>query len=591
MDKKLIVPDHWTQLSLVDDFKYIKTGVEPYENIKKYYSTGSIKEEKFTPEGEYTFHERPSRANRLVREGDILQARMQGTNKALLINKELDKQLFSTGFFQVRPFKDTYNSKLLYYYFSSNTFLNKKDSLCSGSTQSALNDTEAKKLFIPLPPLPEQHRIVNQIEAHFSELENSIKSLKTAKAQLKNYRESVLKQAFEGKLTQKWRVAHTDELESAESLLERIKTERKAIYEKKLGKWEVAVKEWEANAKEGKKPVKPKKLKEMQLLSNEELAELPGLPSDWLWCRPEDIASAEDYALGIGPFGSNLKVVDYRDNGVPLIFVRNITNKNFDLDPKFISEEKYLELIPHTVKPNDLVITKMGEPPGDCTIYPETRNVAVLTSDCLKFRVWNEYANRQFYSHVVNSQITKKQLVSLTKGVAQKKISLDRFKSIKLPLCSTKEQHQIVNEIESRFTEADGMEKAIEESLQKAEYLQQSILKKAFEGKLVIQNPEDEPVNELLKRVEEEKKQYLKELKAQKKKPKLRVEQKKMEILETLEKRKNWIKTQELFEQYTDRKDTDIIEGFYQKLRELLNSGDIEVKREAEVDWFKIVKK
>jgi len=75
---------------------------------------------------------------------------------------------------------------------------------------------------------------------------------------------------------------------------------------------------------------------------------------------------------------------------------------------------------------------------------------------------------------------------------------------IPIAVCSLEEQHQIVQEIERRFSAVEQMEKAIEDGLQKAEALRQSILKRAFEGKLVPQDPSDEPASELLKRIRAE---------------------------------------------------------------------------------------
>ena len=96
---------------------------------------------------------------------------------------------------------------------------------------------------LPLPPAREQHRIVAKIEELFSELDKGIESLKTARRQLEVYRQSVLKHAFEGKLTAQWREENKDKLEKPEQLLARIKQERAAHYERQLKEWKAAVKD------------------------------------------------------------------------------------------------------------------------------------------------------------------------------------------------------------------------------------------------------------------------------------------------------------------------------------------------------------
>jgi len=216
------------------------------------------------------------------------------------------------------------------------------------------------------------------------------------------------------------------------------------------------------------------------------------LPKGWKWVMPTDIASPEKYSIGIGPFGSNLKVSDYKPSGVPLVFVKNITRNDFTLVPRFVSKDKFIELKAHSTKPLDILITKMGDPPGDCTIYPASAPEAIITADCLKFRVNEKLANRIFVFYSLQTLAVKKQFGSITKGVAQKKISTQRFRNILLPLPPLSEQQRIVSELESKLTICDKIAETITQSLAQAETLRQSILKKAFEGKLVRSEPEKE---------------------------------------------------------------------------------------------------
>lgn len=118
---------------------------------------------------------------------------------------------------------------------------------------------------ISLPPLPEQHRIVAKIEELFSELDKGIESLKTSQAQLKVYRQALLKYAFEGRLTVQWRAENRDKLETADALLKCIQAEREQRYRQQLA-------EWEAADKRGSKPKAPKILPP---LTAGQLAELP----------------------------------------------------------------------------------------------------------------------------------------------------------------------------------------------------------------------------------------------------------------------------------------------------------------------------
>jgi len=167
----------WAEASLVKDLNYLKTGVEEFDGKKDYYSTGSIKDDSISSEGSYAHNDRPSRANRVGQIGDILQARMKGTDKAVLINNKLNDQLFSTGFFQIRADSKTILPKYLFYYLKSFVFLNQKDFNCSGSTQSALNDKSAQNLIVPIAPIPVQHSIAAKIEELFSDIDKGIVDL------------------------------------------------------------------------------------------------------------------------------------------------------------------------------------------------------------------------------------------------------------------------------------------------------------------------------------------------------------------------------------------------------------------------------
>jgi len=585
MENSLNIPKHWAYISLVEDFNYVPTGVEAYLGKRKYYSTGSIKETAYTPEGEYSFDDRPSRANRVADKEDVLQARMKGTNKVLLIDAKLEGSLFSTGFFQVRPYENTYVSKFLYYYLSSSVFLKEKDDLCSGSTQSALNDTNAKKLKVPLPPLGEQKRIVEKVEELFSELDSSIEGLQKAKVKLKQYRQAVLKSAFEGKLTEVWREKHGDELEDTEVLLKRIKKEREETYEKSLETWEEAVKLWEEKGKTGKKPIKPKKLKELIPLSKEELIELSNIPEVWKWVTLESLCSI----ITDGDHQAPPKAVE----GIPFIVISNIKNNSIDFtNTKYVPLDYYNNLQEYRkVKKRDILYTVTGSYGIPVLINYDKKFVFQRHIGLIRLY---KIVHEKYIYYFLKTQNVYNQATEVATGTAQKTVPLSGIRNFKIPLVPLKEQNKIVHKIESRFNQADEVEEIINLNLKKVEYLRQSILKNAFEGKLVSQNTDDEPVSKLLARIEEEKKTFIEEEKIRKKIKKKKMLPKKekyrMEILEILQKQTGWMKVQNVFEAYTDKKDTDTVEIFYQKLRELLNQKEIEIQRKHGNDHLRIAK-
>ena len=152
--------------------------------------------------------------------------------------------------------------------------------------------------------------------------------------------------------------------------------------------------------------------------------------------------------MTIGPFGSNLKVKDYQKRGVPLIFVREIRSENFRReDTRFISPEKANELASHKVREGDVVITKMGDPPGDTSIYPKGHPDAIATSDCLKLSPNLAVTSAEFLKYIIRSPVVKDQVLGISRGVAQQKMSLARFKTLAIPLPPIEEQRRIVDEM------------------------------------------------------------------------------------------------------------------------------------------------
>ncbi|NOZ36011.1 MAG: restriction endonuclease subunit S [Chlorobi bacterium] len=412
-----------------------------------------------------------------------------------------------------------FNNKFLCHYLNQFQY----NEYVSGTTRLKLTQGKLKTIPVQIPPLPEQRAIVSKIETLFSELDSAIENLKTAQEQLKIYRQAVLKKAFEGELTKEWRKKQTD-LPSADELLEQIKKEKEAHYEKQLKDWKQAVKKWEETGKKGKKPAKPKKLKELPPLAKEELKDLPKLPANFVWTRLGDLI----WSVKDGPHYSP----KYTEDGIPFISGRNIhpTGINFS-DAKYISKELHNELSKRC-KPelNDVLYTKGG-----------TTGIARVNTYDIDFNVWVHVAVLKsvnsvypFYlQHVLNSNHCYRQSQKYTHGVGNQDLGLTRMILITIPFCSLDEQTQIVQEIETRLSVADKMQETIAESIKKAEALRQSILKKAFEGRLLSEvevnecknAPDYEPAEKLLARIEQSRNKKIKaekEIKKQngKRKPK-----------------------------------------------------------------------
>ncbi len=172
-------------------------------------------------------------------------------------------------------------------------------------------------------------------------------------------------------------------------------------------------------------------------------------PKRWPIVNPQDIASSERYSIAIGPFGSSLLASDYRSEGVPLVFVRNIRGQNFVGESlKYVSHEKAIELKAHWVKSRDVLMTKMGDPPGDPAIYPDNAPFGVITADCIKLTLNEKLADPFFVYSLFDSRAVRSQVEAATRGAAQKKINLSAFKALRLYLPPIELQKEYSNKIQ-----------------------------------------------------------------------------------------------------------------------------------------------
>lgn len=347
-----------------------------------------------------------------------------------------------------------------------------------------------EKSVIPIPPLAEQRRIVAKVEELFSDLDAGIASLKQAQAQLKTYRQAVLKYAFEGKLTTAWREQHQPE--PAEKLLAQIKAEREKQYQQQLAEWQKT----SAEDKSKKKPPKPQKPKEFTPLTEAELAELPELPEGWCWVKLGNLSMGVEY-------GSAKKSKE--EGKIPVIRMGNLQNGIIVWDDLVYTDDED-EINQYLLRKDDVLFNRTNSPElvGKTAIYKGERP-AIFAGYLIRINQVPD-VDARYLNYFLNSHIAKNHGNRVkTDGVNQSNINGEKLCHYPFPLVSREEQHQIVQEIESRLSVCDKLEESIKENLQKAEALRQSILKKAFEGKLAPQDPNDEPAEKLLERIRAEK--------------------------------------------------------------------------------------
>lgn len=378
----------------------------------------------------------------LIRRNDLLIAMSGSIGKMGVFNSdEIAMQNQRVGKIESKSVDVLAKNFMKYFIFNSKEKIIR---LAYGGTQPNVSSKLIETLMLPLPPINEQKRIVDKVERLLDKINQAKQLIEEAKETFELRRAAILDRAYRGELTSNWR---------------------------------------DENKNINFPPVIESLFKTTE--SNE-------IPNNWAITNFDSIAANERYALAIGPFGSNLKVTDYREEGVPLIFVRNIRSSNYGLDNKFVSEEKAEELKAHMVESGDILITKMGDPPGDVDICPEIIEKALITADCIKVRVNTEIVNRKYLLYAIKSDFVQSQIRRESKGVAQQKISLQAFRKMNVIIAPYEEQLKIVEELEGLMEKEKGAIENLELMEWKLNSLVQAILSKAFRGQLGTSDPYEE---------------------------------------------------------------------------------------------------
>ena len=221
------------------------------------------------------------------RKGDVLFAKitpcMENGKMAIVPNLANTYGFGSTEFHVLRPLQGI-DPRFIYYAVSNRAFRFHAEHNMTGAVgQKRVPAAVLEEHEVGLPPINEQRRIVERIDVLFAEIDRGVESLRAAKNGIALYRQSLLKSAFEGRLTADWRAQNLDKLESPDELLARIREERKTRYQAALHEWERAVSEWRNGSEEGRRPAKPKRPADSNFKVVNPTDVVAGLPAQWLW--------------------------------------------------------------------------------------------------------------------------------------------------------------------------------------------------------------------------------------------------------------------------------------------------------------------
>lgn len=201
------------------------------------------------------------------------------------------------------------------------------------------------------------------------------------------------------------------------------------------------------------------------------------LPEGWESCTLLSAVGGDEQLIVSGPFGSNLKVEHYCDQGVPIVRLQNIGNGEFlNKDIKYISQEKAKELQYHSFQSGDLILTKLGEPIGKTCLIPDYLGNGIVVSDVVRIRNGNSDLSSKYLMYLLNSTIVSNQLNNRVFGTTRQRVNLDDVRELKIPLPPLPVQRRIVEILE----QADALRHLRTEADAETQKLLQSVFYEMF---------------------------------------------------------------------------------------------------------------
>ena len=209
---------------------------------------------------------------------------------------------------------------------------------------------------------------------------------------------------------------------------------------------------------------------------------LPELSEGWVWTSPDILAAPVAESIGAGPFGTIFKAKDFRPSGVPIIFLRHVApGRYLTHKPGFMDRTKWKELfVPYSVSGGELLVTKLGEPPGACAIYPKGIGPAMVTPDVIRMATDENLVVPTFLMNYFNSEIARRFSTGAAFGTTRLRLTLPIFRSMPVPLPPLAEQHRIVAEVDRHLSFISEITAAVSTSLVRGDRLKQSTLQEAF---------------------------------------------------------------------------------------------------------------
>ncbi|SFU48953.1 restriction endonuclease subunit S [Halomonas korlensis] len=471
--QRMELPEGWTLCDIAgvtDSVEKLDPRSEP-DRLIAYIDISSIDNQSNNiSEGKpFLISEAPSRARQIVKQGDVLFSLVRPYLRNIaLVTPEFDGEVASTGFSVLRPSK-AIDHKFLYYKVTSKEFVDLVSGEQYGVSYPAVKDKQVRAHPVALPPINEQRRIVDKIESLFAQLDHGEAALRNVQKLLVRYRQSVLKAAVTGQLTADWRADKTDHLEHGHVLLERILQTRRENLQGR-GKY--------------KEPVAP------------DTSNLPALPEGWVW------ASVDQLHTHLTS-GSRAWKKYYGSGDGVFIMAQNVRPMRFDLSEKFLVDppQDSPDAVRSEVRKDDVLITIVGANTGDVCRFPSDVGRHYVCQSVALLRLADAALSPFIETFLASKGAGRDQLEKFIYGAGRPHLSFEQLRTVVVPMPPLGEQTEIMQRVSGKLDEIKQIDIACQAELTRSAALRQSILKEAFAGKLVPQDPNDEPADELLARI------------------------------------------------------------------------------------------
>jgi type I restriction enzyme S subunit len=409
---------------------------------------------------------------------------------ACMVRHTRPRLMMSGKMYRFRVSPDDMDARYLEAFLLTSKATRAIDKMKTGGSDSGLNLTHDRfrPLPVPVAPLNEQRRIMDTLEELTSDLDAGVAALERVQAKLKHYRAAVLKAAVEGALTTEWRAQHPA-TEPASALLTRILTERRRRWEEaQLQKFKEAgkapPKDWKAKYKEPNAP---------------NTASLPTLPKNWRWVRLGELL----FEIEAGKsFTCVPRRAEPGEWGV--IKVSAMSWGAFDeTENKTVPSSREIDPY-YEIKSGDILLSRANtfELVGASVLVKSCRPRLLLSDKSMRL-LHGPSVDKVWLQTMLGSPWVRRQLSRKSTGTKEgmRNVSQESVLDVVIPLAPASECLELVEQVEDQLSVIEHLEADLEAKLKSAQALRQSILRHAFTGQLVPQDPNDEPAAELLKRI------------------------------------------------------------------------------------------